>query len=312
MIYWFGQHNDDDYFDPVSTCLSEEQVYELPEIVYEHPYEDTKAVTGAERTSIADPLNGMGRQDDDQDEGSNCKEGQDSGEQDEDENSSDVDDTDDYCGVDHGGITVQYGRTDSDDEVGILADVATTLETTANTSTVTINETMNVSDRFTFTDRSKESIVKEEDLGDDDNDGVDEEQPVEQSTFSDVDGSPDNLETTQFHPPPPTPRLFTTTTCTTCSICIDEFENGEKLRLLPRCGHAFHTECILPWLVERQGLCPLCKVYVLSPSQRQALHDRSADEEEATADDEFDDAEDQVENDDNDDEGSNGQGTTPS
>ena len=58
-------------------------------------------------------------------------------------------------------------------------------------------------------------------------------------------------------------RAFTTTTCTTCSICIDEFEVGEKIRLLPLCGHGFHTECILPWLRERQGCCPLCKMEVI-------------------------------------------------
>lgn len=58
-------------------------------------------------------------------------------------------------------------------------------------------------------------------------------------------------------------RSFTTTTCTTCSICIDEFEEGEKIRLLPLCGHAFHTECIMPWLQDRQGCCPLCKTPVL-------------------------------------------------
>jgi len=58
-------------------------------------------------------------------------------------------------------------------------------------------------------------------------------------------------------------RSFITTTCTTCSICIEEFEEGEKIRLLPLCGHAFHTECILPWLKDRQGCCPLCKMGVL-------------------------------------------------
>ena len=53
------------------------------------------------------------------------------------------------------------------------------------------------------------------------------------------------------------------TTCTTCSICIDDFEVGERIRVLPRCKHAFHTDCIMPWLTERQGCCPLCKTDVL-------------------------------------------------
>ncbi len=57
--------------------------------------------------------------------------------------------------------------------------------------------------------------------------------------------------------------LFTTTMSTSCSICIDDFEQGETIRLLPRCGHAFHTDCILPWLTERQGCCPCCKEDVI-------------------------------------------------
>ena len=31
-----------------------------------------------------------------------------------------------------------------------------------------------------------------------------------------------------------------------------------------RCKHAFHKSCIRPWLMERQGCCPLCKTNVLS------------------------------------------------
>ena len=58
------------------------------------------------------------------------------------------------------------------------------------------------------------------------------------------------------------------TTCTTCSICIDDFEQGEALVLLPRCRHAFHKDCIKPWLRERQGCCPLCKTDVLPPSDQ--------------------------------------------
>lgn len=52
-----------------------------------------------------------------------------------------------------------------------------------------------------------------------------------------------------------------------CSICIDEFEDGEKIRLLPMCGHAFHTECILPWLTQRQGCRPYCRTAVVMVSE---------------------------------------------
>ena len=57
------------------------------------------------------------------------------------------------------------------------------------------------------------------------------------------------------------------TTSTACAICIDEFETGERLTLLPKCKHAFHRECIHAWLTERQGCCPLCKTDVLDRNQ---------------------------------------------
>jgi hypothetical protein len=43
-----------------------------------------------------------------------------------------------------------------------------------------------------------------------------------------------------------------------CSICIEDYEPGEMIRVLP-CGHAFHSDCILPWLTDRSPTCPLCK-----------------------------------------------------
>jgi hypothetical protein len=48
----------------------------------------------------------------------------------------------------------------------------------------------------------------------------------------------------------------------TCAICLDEFEDMEKVRILP-CGHRFHEACLLPWLTERHSSCPLCKFDVM-------------------------------------------------
>jgi hypothetical protein len=47
-----------------------------------------------------------------------------------------------------------------------------------------------------------------------------------------------------------------------CAICLDEFENKEKVRVLP-CKHRFHEDCLVPWLTERHSSCPLCKFDVL-------------------------------------------------
>mmetsp|Transcript_31362 Transcript_31362/g.41689 ORF Transcript_31362/g.41689 Transcript_31362/m.41689 type:complete len:568 (+) Transcript_31362:2-1705(+) len=49
---------------------------------------------------------------------------------------------------------------------------------------------------------------------------------------------------------------------TSCSICLEEYTNGEKLRVLP-CSHVFHTSCIVPWLTTRYPNCPLCKAEVI-------------------------------------------------
>ncbi|KAL1207871.1 E3 ubiquitin-protein ligase RDUF2 [Cardamine amara subsp. amara] len=42
-----------------------------------------------------------------------------------------------------------------------------------------------------------------------------------------------------------------------CTICLDEFDNGERVVTLP-CDHYFHDECAVTWL-ETSHLCPLCR-----------------------------------------------------
>ncbi|XP_066332177.1 putative RING-H2 finger protein ATL71 [Miscanthus floridulus] len=48
------------------------------------------------------------------------------------------------------------------------------------------------------------------------------------------------------------------TTCTCCSICLDNYGDGEVLRKLPECGHLFHRECVDPWL-RHHPTCPVCR-----------------------------------------------------
>ncbi|KAH7859769.1 hypothetical protein Vadar_005262 [Vaccinium darrowii] len=50
-----------------------------------------------------------------------------------------------------------------------------------------------------------------------------------------------------------------------CAVCIAEFENDDTLRLLPKCDHVFHPECIDAWLASH-STCPLCRAD-LTPSQ---------------------------------------------
>ncbi|CAL9221585.1 unnamed protein product [Arabidopsis halleri] len=47
-------------------------------------------------------------------------------------------------------------------------------------------------------------------------------------------------------------------TKSSCSICLQDWEEGEVGRKLERCGHIFHMNCIDEWLI-RQETCPICR-----------------------------------------------------
>ncbi|KAK6133720.1 hypothetical protein DH2020_032630 [Rehmannia glutinosa] len=48
-----------------------------------------------------------------------------------------------------------------------------------------------------------------------------------------------------------------------CAVCLCEFSEQDRLRLLPSCSHAFHVDCIDTWLLSN-STCPLCRGVILS------------------------------------------------
>lgn len=46
-----------------------------------------------------------------------------------------------------------------------------------------------------------------------------------------------------------------------CAVCLSEFEEGETGRVLPKCHHSFHIECIDMWF-HSHSTCPICRARV--------------------------------------------------
>lgn len=53
-----------------------------------------------------------------------------------------------------------------------------------------------------------------------------------------------------------------------CAICLGEFVEGDEIRVLPQCAHAFHVSCIDTWLGSHSS-CPSCRqILVVSRCQK--------------------------------------------
>ena len=58
-----------------------------------------------------------------------------------------------------------------------------------------------------------------------------------------------------------------------CSICTEDFERGQDIRVLP-CNHKFHPACVDPWLLDVSGTCPLCRVDLRPAEERKSTEEQ--------------------------------------
>lgn len=66
-----------------------------------------------------------------------------------------------------------------------------------------------------------------------------------------------------------------------CAVCLTKFEPTEVLRLLPKCKHAFHVECVDTWL-DSHSTCPLCR-YRVDPEDILLSFEKNIDSSESEA-----------------------------
>jgi hypothetical protein len=48
-----------------------------------------------------------------------------------------------------------------------------------------------------------------------------------------------------------------------CSICMDDLDEGQRVRAVRGCQHLFHAACVEPWLLSH-GTCPMCRSHAVA------------------------------------------------
>ncbi|KAM7263766.1 hypothetical protein ACFE04_001449 [Oxalis oulophora] len=100
--------------------------------------------------------------------------------------------------------------------------------------------------------------------------------PAEANSSDDDDDSSVTIEITEEKSLESYPKLVfseakiekgATTTC--CSICLEDYEEKDMVRIIPECEHLFHIKCVDPWL-KKNSSCPICRK-INDNDQKEAL-----------------------------------------
>ncbi|KAL9681882.1 hypothetical protein QQ045_013671 [Rhodiola kirilowii] len=62
---------------------------------------------------------------------------------------------------------------------------------------------------------------------------------------------------------------------TECAICLSEFAEGERVRVLPKCSHGFHVGCIDTWLTSHSS-CPTCRYSLIETCKKKTSSTESS------------------------------------